>query len=86
MQIFPQISIFDGGKCAVKHQDMKWIEIALKYCTLTLISSLEQKRIFNVKYEIVLCTPYSKARWGGPNGLGNFPKKQFFGVLPLLEE
>ena len=45
---------------------MKWIEIALKYCTLTLMSSLEQKKaMFNVKYEIVLRTPYSKARWGG---------------------
>ena len=42
---------------------MKWIKIALKYCTLTLISSIEQKKaIFNVKYEIVLRTPYSKAR------------------------
>ena len=46
---------------------MKWIEIALKYCTFTLISSLEQKEaIFNVKYEIVLRTPHSKARCPAP--------------------
>ena len=42
---------------------MKWIEIAIKYCTFILMSSLERKEsIFNVKYEIVLRTPYSKAR------------------------
>ena len=33
------------GKCARnKKIVMKWIEITLKYCTFTLISSLERKR------------------------------------------
>ena len=50
---------------------MKWIKIALKYCTFTSILLLERKKaIFNVKYEIVLRTPYSKAWWGGRGGEG----------------
>ena len=45
MLIFHQITMFFGGKCARNEKlDMKWIEIALKYCTFTLISSLERKR------------------------------------------
>ena len=33
-----------GGKCARNQTvDMKWIKIALEYCDLALISSLEQK-------------------------------------------
>ena len=66
MLIFQQIK-FIWGKC-VRNQAlyMRWIEIALIYSPLILISSLEQKKaLFNVKYEIVLRTPYSKARWGG---------------------
>ena len=65
MPFFHQIGKFFGGKCArIKKLDMKWIEIALEYCTFTLISSLERKKtIFNVNYEIVLRTPYSKAWW-----------------------
>ena len=51
---------------------MKWIEIALQYCTFTLISSMERKEvIFNVKYQIVLRTPYSKVRWGAGNNIYN---------------
>ena len=67
MLIFHQITGFLGWKCARNQTlDMKWIEIALIYCRLILITSLEQKKaIFNVKYEIVLRTPYSKARWEG---------------------
>ena len=70
MLIFHQITKFFWGKCASNHiLDMKWIEIALIYCPLILISSLKQKKtIFNVKYKIVLRTPYSKAWrwwWGG---------------------
>ena len=41
MLIFHQITIFLGGKCArIKKLDMKWIKVALEYCTFTLISSL----------------------------------------------
>ena len=41
MLIFHQITMFYGGKCARNEKlDMKWIEIALKYCTFTLISSM----------------------------------------------
>ena len=44
MLIFHQISKFFAGKCTRnKKLDNKWIQIALKYCTLTLISSLKQK-------------------------------------------
>ena len=40
-----QITKFVGGKCARnKKIVLKWIEITLKYCTFTLISSLERKR------------------------------------------
>ena len=66
MLIIHQFTKFFGGKCGrIQTLDMNWIEIALIYCPLILISSLEQKKsnIFNVKYEIVLRTPYSKARW-----------------------
>ena len=43
MLIFHQITKFYGGKCAcIQTLDMKWIEMASKYCTLTL--SLEGKR------------------------------------------
>ena len=45
MLIFHQITKFFWGKCArIKKLDMKWIEIALEYCTFTFISSLERKR------------------------------------------
>ena len=45
MLIFHQITKLFAGKCARNQTlDMKCIQIALKYCTLTLISSLEQKR------------------------------------------
>ena len=56
-----------GGKCAcIKKLDMKWIEIALEYCTFTLISSLDRKRS-NIQCKLWNCppTPYSQARWGG---------------------
>ena len=68
MLIFYEITMFFGGKCACNEKlDMKWIEIASQFCALTLISSLEQtEAIYNVKYEIVPCTPYSKARWNPP--------------------
>ena len=67
MPFFHQITKFFGEKCARNQTfHMKWNQNALKYCTLILISSLEQKEaIFNVKYEIVLRIPYSKAQWGG---------------------
>ena len=53
MLIFPQFSIFDGENVpVVKHYDMKWIEIALKYCTLTLISSLHNMQF--VKYDVTV--------------------------------
>ena len=59
---------------------MTWIKIALEYCNLALISSLEQKKaIFNIKYQIVLRTPYSKAQWrggGAPTKIDS--KKTFF--------
>ena len=66
--IFHQITKFVGRKCTRNQTlDMKWIKIALIYCPLILISSMEQKKvIFNVKYEIVLHTPYSKARCPPP--------------------
>ena len=49
---------------------MKWIEIALKYCYyqlnfITAVNWNKKEAIFNVKYEVVLRNPYSKARWGG---------------------
>ena len=59
MLFFRQITKLLGGKCARNQTlDMKWIKIALEYCNLALISSLEQKKqaILNVEYEIVLRT------------------------------
>ena len=65
--VFHQITKLFQGKCA-RNQSLviKWIKIALEYCNIAWISSLEQKKqaIFNVKYENVLHTPYSKARGG----------------------
>ena len=44
MLFFHQITNLFGGKCARNQTlDMKWIKIALEYCNLALISSLEQK-------------------------------------------
>ena len=55
MLIFHQIAKLLGGKCAcIQTLYIKWIENASKYCTPTLISSL------NIEYEIVLRTPYFK--------------------------
>ena len=69
MLIFPQISIFDGGKCArsqtVRHE-MDWNCFEILYSHLNFITGTK-KAIFNVKYEIVLRTPYSKVWWGGQN-------------------
>ena len=70
MLIFHQITKLFGGKCAcIKKLDMKWIEIALEYCTFTLISSLDRKRS-NIQCKLWNCppTPYSQARWGGGRG------------------
>ena len=51
-----QITKFFVGKCARnKKLNMKWIEIALKYCTFTLISSLERKRKCKKKCKILNC-------------------------------
>ena len=42
---FHQITKMFEGKCARNQTlDMKWIKIALEYCNLALISSLEQKK------------------------------------------
>ena len=55
---FYQITKFVGGKCARNQTlDMKWIQIALKYCTLTLISSLERKRS-DIQSKIWNCPPH----------------------------
>ena len=70
MLIFHQITKLFGGKCAcIKKLDMKWIEIALEYCTFTLISSLDRKRS-NIQCKLWNCppTPYSQARWRGGGG------------------
>ena len=43
MLFFRPITNLLGGKCARNQTlDMKWIKIALEYCNLALISSLEQ--------------------------------------------
>ena len=58
MLIFHQITNFFWQKCTRnKNQDMKWIEIAFKCCTFTLISSLERKRS-NVQSKIWNCPPH----------------------------
>ena len=61
---FPRISFFDGGKCArsqtLRHE-MDWNCCEILYSHLIFITGTK-KAIFKVKYEIVLRTPYSKAR------------------------
>ena len=58
MLIFHQITKLFGGKCAcIKKLDMKWIEIALEYCTFTLISSLDRKRS-NIQCKLWNCPPH----------------------------
>ena len=45
MLIFHQITKDFWGKCPFNQtSDIKWIKTTLKYCILTLISSLKQKR------------------------------------------
>ena len=59
----PNHKVFLGGKSNMRHE-MDWN--CFDILSFILISSLEQKKaMFNVKYEIVLRTPYSKAQWGG---------------------
>ena len=59
MLIFHQITKDFWGKYAFNHTlDMKWIEINLKYCILTLISSLEQKKR-NIQCKIWNCPLYA---------------------------
>ena len=58
MLIFHKITNVFWGKCAFNQTlDMKWIETTFKYCILTLISSLEQKRS-NIQCKIWNCPLY----------------------------
>ena len=71
MLIFHQITKFFGGKCARNQTlDMKWIKIALKYCTLTLISSLERYSMYNMK--LSSAPPILKQGRGGQNTGGSY--------------
>ena len=56
---FTKSQSFFWRKCArIKKLDMKWIEIALEYCTSTLISSLERKRS-NIQCKLRNCPLHS---------------------------
>ena len=55
---FAKSQSFWGGKCARNQTlDIKWIKIALEYCNLAIISSL-QRNTSNIQCKIWNCPPH----------------------------
>ena len=67
---FTKSQSFWGEMCPYQTLDMKWIQIALKYCTLTLISSLERYSMYNMK--LSSAPPILKQGRGGQNTGGSY--------------